>query len=101
MEALTINIVLWLMDGTKISKTFIPTRYGLKRRTPPNFLQSKPTWTSNLAQSDKKNDTHIIRQAPGTMVLSTILQDFLVHTNGPKGPHSAAEITRKDLAIYI
>ena len=43
--------------------------------------------------------TPISSDKPDTIVLSAILQDFLVHTNGPKGPHSAAERTRKDLAI--
>ena len=50
MEALTINIVLQLMDGIKISKTFIPTRYGLKILLPIYYSQNQV----GLALSDRK-----------------------------------------------
>ena len=76
MEALTINIVLQLMDGTKISKTFIPTRYGLK-------IRQNQLGLATIQHSLIKKITPISSDKPGTIVLSTILRDFLVHTNGP------------------
>ena len=82
MEALTINIVLQLMDGIKISKTFIPTRYGLKILLPIYYSQNQV----GLALAyRKKNDTHLMSSDKSGRIVSLIIsQDHLVPSKGPR-----------------
>ena len=96
MEALTINIVLQLMDGIKISKTFIPTRYGLKILLPIYYSQNQVGLA--LAYRKKKwYSSHVIRQVWSDCLINYITRS----SSSEQGPQSGKQERILDLAIYI